>query len=432
MAEITGRHQQKYAGRIAHREMLTFSILHMGDLHYPKRKPRVDDKRHLLSEASVHSSSIDELRSAKLGLPKIIQNAPPDLLLFSGDVTDATDKTPSGLTKGCLYLHELWSDMSLGPGITSPAIGNHDVVRDAGTDKFKAVEDQWNGLSYSLAVEKPDDRTIRIANGIQIPLYSLNSCHGAGETHQYPDAVDGAIRRLLEEGQPEDQQKAKDALYDFLDVPIIKTSEIDQIAAETRDAGIVILQAHHNILPQMVARLAVSPEMTTAGYLRRKLLGTGKAVIYFHGHTHTPITEVVRDGNRPEAALVSIGVDEFPNGFNFVRLLLSDEGRAIAVRVRRYTLARDSYEYEEIGHSDICLLPFWHRKKYLSVAGKALLDAQRDLFRRDMRFTEISAIVPEALPEHVVEQIDLLCALEYATVLNPIDPAPQWVVQWTE
>lgn len=411
--------------------MVTFTILHMGDLHYPKRQPLIDDKRQLLSQASVSGSSIEELRAARLSLPKVLGENPPDLLLFSGDVTDATDSTGKGLSEGCLYLHDLWGNLSVNPASAAPTIGNHDVVRDAGTKKFEAIRDEWGRLNYSLAVEKPDDRTILIAGDTRIPIYNLNSCHGSGEIHHYPEAVDVAIKRLLD-SSPEEKDKVERGLYDFLDVPIVKTSEIDQIATSVRNSSVVILHAHHNILPQTVARLAVSPEMTTAGYLRRKLLATNTPVVYFHGHTHTPLVEVIRDGARPEAVLVTIGTDEFPRGFNIAQLLVND-GRAIAIRVRSYALRRDnSCEYEEIGHSNTCLLPLWHRRKYLSQAGKTLLRTKLHDPNQQWRFAEIENKMSGTTRAEIIEEIDLLQTLEYARVLNPADDPTQWVVEWAE
>lgn len=411
--------------------MQIFRILHMGDLHRPKRRPQVDNKRQLLSQASVTRAGLDQLRAGPLGLPSILARYPVDLVLFAGDVTDHGDYP--GLVSGCDYLDGLWRTTGFSPSDIVPAIGNHDVARK-GRHKFAMVQREWTGRSYRVATARPHIRKRLISGGPRTALCTVNSCLGAGEVHRYPEPIAKAVQKWLKDlrKDPDQQGRAKEiekTLFDELDVPIIPAEHIDLISSELASVSVLLFQAHHNIVPNPIARISVCPELVTAGYLRRKLLGMDMPILYFHGHTHMPVVDVLRDPDKQRAILICIGVSEFPLGFNLVDLVFTKTRLPIAVISRTYYLSPDRYEYLVSTSRSVCLLPEALRRDQLGSIGQRLLALN---IKDETRFRELMEKLSDLHigTEDLAQELELLCALEYAVIINPDKAAERWIVEW--
>lgn len=261
-------------------------------------------------------------------------------LLFMGDLTDIGQL--AGYEACARYIRnalQLGSGEKFGCLPTGIVPGNHDIDREMakkpGTGaKFEPLQKALNQAGLKpMPVGKPIWMSAREgAAAVKIGL--LNSCWGCGERENIPlefrDSVFAAIESAISAGGDETTVRA---YYDRqFDTPAFSADTITELATlESEGSELLVVAAHHNILPQRLPRLAPYTELVNSGAIRATLMDMSRPVLYLHGHIHEDPVEVLQvPGGEP---LVCISAPEASSGFNILELNFSKVGVPLSVRI---------------------------------------------------------------------------------------------------
>lgn len=318
-------------------------ILQIGDVHLPgaARSPRpLDTKDKRFPTALRDVLAVPPTKRVFKAIYKILETERISALLFMGDLTDI-GKLP-GYNACAKYIRNAFQ---LGSGerhetlLTGIVPGNHDIDRNlaklpGAATKFEPLQQALRDAGLKpLPISRPI--WIDARDGVAAAKIGLlNSCWGCGEREYIPaefrDGVFAAIEAAIASGSDESVVRA---YYERqFDTPAFSDDTITEVASVGAAGNeLLVITAHHNILPQRLTRLAPYTELVNSGAIRGTLMDLGRPVLYLHGHIHEDPVEVLQSpGGEP---LVCISAPELNCGFNILELIFTKVGIPLSVRI---------------------------------------------------------------------------------------------------
>lgn len=95
--------------------------------------------------------------------------------------------------------------------------------------------------------------------------------------------------------------------------------------------ALLVIAAHHNLLPQRLTRLAPYTELVNSGTLRASLMAAGRPVIYLHGHIHEDPIEIM--AMPAGQAVISISAPAAEDGFNLLEFNFTRSGLPLSCHI---------------------------------------------------------------------------------------------------
>jgi hypothetical protein len=313
-------------------------VIQVGDIHLARTakigRP-IDDKDPRFPKDLRNLMAGPPIKAVFRTLHSILERDKIDCLTFMGDFAE---QGGLGGFKSCVrYISE---SLQIGEGRRFESLtvglvpGNHDIDRVLASKpgfkkKFQPLQSALSDVSLpSFPIDSPI--WLKVQNdACRLDLALLNSCWGCGAKEFIPEefrteifkAIDTAIKTGVSE-------KVTRAYYDRqFDTPAFADKTIQNLisdAAKIPGESLIISCAHHNILPQRLARLAPYTELVNGGALRNALLNLKRPIIYLHGHIHEDPVEIVQiPGGCP---LVSISAPEASLGFNILEIVYTAAG----------------------------------------------------------------------------------------------------------
>ena len=319
-------------------------FIQVGDIHLPsaaKASRNLDQKDRAFPVGLRNMISSLPVKVVFRQIYATLEAGTADAIVFMGDFTDL----------GSLINYErtvefLANSLQLGSGRQHARIpvgiipGNHDINRDLA--KEPSLIGKFAPLNEALVRHKLPPLPVEISKTLHIgvkpagaDVVLMNSCWGCGATEFIPaefrQAVSGAIDAALEGGLDVGLQ----AYYDRqLDTPAFSDrsiSELIELCTNHDTNRLIVVAAHHNLLPQRLTRLAHYTELVNSGALRSSLLEASRPIIYLHGHIHEDPIELV---SWPEGGmLVCISAPAAADGFNIIEVVFTSFGMPLVCHV---------------------------------------------------------------------------------------------------
>ena len=336
-------------------------ILQVGDVHFPaavRRRHSADLKRDAFSMS-------DEIAPEGLRLKRVIAQLSAyetgyfDAIAFMGDFTDGHPDVAlqmEGMDKCFAYIELNIIKPLLGRDGHAKSLfvpGNHDVDRtvcptEPGNrmDKFAHYVKGLSALGYVRhSADQISELNLR-KGPMSAFLAGINTCLGCGEFMTFPQKVkDDLLAQLsgvIERGRGDAAANILETFLDLterLDAPLIEgnilqmlDSSLDRRIADDRNAVQVVI-GHHNLLPQVIPRVAPFSELMNSGKLRSLLATKDTPVLYLHGHIHDHPVEVVYSQTHPDSCVISVSAPEFIDGFNVIEIHADEDGAPLGVVV---------------------------------------------------------------------------------------------------
>jgi hypothetical protein len=319
-------------------------LLQVGDLHLPsaaKKERPIDHKDRTFSVELRNMISRQPIKTVFKKLYQLLESSDVSSILFMGDLTDFGQL--DGFRGGAAFIANA---LQLGNGRRHQATpigvvpGNHDIDRELAKQpsmsaKFFPLNEALH--SYGLGA-LPVERSMVVSLGVadaRCDIILMNSCWGCGALEYIPEefrkTIGAAIQDALKGGDPRVVKAYYDRQFDtpaFSDTCIADTVAS---ATETPFDTLLLVVAHHNLLPQRMTRLAPYTELVNAGAIRASLLEAKRPILYLHGHIHTDPIEIlsIPDGD----CLVSISAPAAEAGFNVIEIVYTRAGAPLACHV---------------------------------------------------------------------------------------------------
>lgn len=420
----------------------TITILQVGDVHFDQLSigPDVDVKDQQISPDLVRQMAPSRLRSVMQAIEKLCDPAPPDAVVFCGDLSSRGEH---GVYVDCVrYLNETLG-LSEGrfwmPDRIHAVPGNHDIDRKSadptGKDyfaKFVPLEEAWQDIQLDvLACADVRPTLLRGQSGGEATAYSLNSCIGCGEKRARQGDFTAMLRADLEARKKSGDEAAADALWEGLDTPLFSEEHLTTVndaIDKLAPTQLPIVIAHHNLLPQATPRAAVYTELVNGGAARVRLAAHGRWIVYLHGHIHDDPIEVIDQRFPNRGQVLSISAPLLDQGFNVVTVEFGNAGRPMGVSVvhHRYENGGDVRARHEIriGLASRADEP----SRLLNDILAALAPGS------SMRFRDLETAVA-AIHKSAFSQDDLCAALReaewanYLAISDRDDDSGQWTIR---
>jgi hypothetical protein len=228
--------------------------------------------------------------------------------------------------------------------------GNHDISRALAkspvmTAKFAPLLAALDTAGLpALPVTDPIWLPMNAAE-VTTSIALLNSCWGCGSKEFIPEdfrePLEEAIDAAIQQGEHE---KALRSYYERqLDTPAFSAHSIQSLMTdlEAKGESLLVVAAHHNLLPQRLPRLAPYTDIVNSGALRSLLLELDRPAIYLHGHIHQDPIEILQI---PEGfPLVVISAPEASAGFNVVEIVFTRSKIPLSCRVQKWRFDQAGY-----------------------------------------------------------------------------------------
>jgi Icc-related predicted phosphoesterase len=308
-------------------------FIQIGDIHLPaasQSNGAVDDKDSRFPTELKDIISDAPVKQAFQKIFELTEISDIAGLVFMGDFTDFGKL--DGYVACAKYIATALQVGSKGQKSTLPVgivPGNHDIDRELAKDvsftaKFKPLVAAL--LAEGLPSIPVTDPVWLLLGNREVPLQLalLNSCWGCGSREFIPaefrDDVQEAIEKALKRGQPNKQIAA---YYDRqFDTPAFSIDTIDKLLGSlppASECSVLVVVAHHNLLPQRQPRLAPYTELVNSGAVRSVLQELDRPVIYLHGHIHQDPIELIQVPGG--TVIVSVAAPEITSGFNVVEIV---------------------------------------------------------------------------------------------------------------
>jgi Calcineurin-like phosphoesterase len=411
----------------------------VGDVHLPgtlSAGRNVDNKDPRFPTALHNQVSRQPTRTVFEQLYRLIECKALKAVLFMGDLTDIGSidgyqscsnyiaralqlgskgihsDTPVGIVPGN---HDIDRNLAIQPSVTAKFAPLNQALANAGLPPLPVQKPRWLALN-----EK--------ASGAKVAL--MNSCWGCGAKEFIPEdfradvsaAIDAAIKRGHD-------GKATKTYYDRqFDTPAFDDASINELissATSTPQDQLLIVCAHHNLLPQRLTRLAPYTELINSGVLRGALQVLSRPVVYLHGHIHEDPIDIIQ---APKGdPLICISAPEASAGFNVIELVFTRTGIPLSCHILRWRFD-ESLVFRQVDRQAISLIG--HRRRGESSA-LARLYAHL-LNEREVYWAELLKIGAQFfttdIESQLEEAIELLAADGRLTIDNYDMPPSAWIV----
>lgn len=403
-------------------------LLQLGDVHFPKRREqRLADIQDEGLAPIVDASTPNLLKGALRAVVRRLSSV--DHLLVCGDMTD------KGVYQGYL---DCLAHLDQALGLSDPdrfqsipvhvVPGNHDIDRRSATvsgdllAKFDLLASAWEDIGRPVLATRTAVVTEASSGLAKVAFASLNSCIGCGERRFFPQSIQDRVGEVIDGHHG--QNSGDDLLFEELDTPAFQIEHIEQLEDALLDmqASVVVVVAHHNILPQATPRFKVYTDLVNGGLVRSRLASLKGPVLYLHGHIHDGPIEIVNQVMPNEGVLVCISAPELIDGFNEVDIYFTNRGVPLGCVIRAYRRVSDG----GILQRDESLIPF---RPGIDLLAETVQEVRAAVgFRAAVRGHEVLSSL--GLPKSDV--FDALQELRYAgfvDIMNPTADASEWMVQ---
>jgi Calcineurin-like phosphoesterase len=365
------------------------------------------------------------------------RNRPPrqsDAVLFMGDATSYGDldsyRDCMSFFSECLQLGSGRIHQHIPVGILP---GNHDINRALldvpGSDqRFSSLNKILVALGLpTMPVHELKEINLETGN-CRVKVHLLNSCIGCGLKKHIP----AAFRKALSDGISGaiGADKTSEALKQYfdlqLDTPAIEQVTIEGLSQSIRDCAdneMVIVAAHHNLLPQRSLRIAAYTELVNGGVVRDMLLHTKRPIIYLHGHIHDDPVEIVKsiDGY-PVLIVSSPRIDE---GFNIIEIVYDRTGKPLCCNVIPYRFQKNM-TFERADEIRVPLVA--PERAYLNSSLAKTYSVVLSL--HVARLKEIQEnLSPDQTVDEIVEHVELLAASGLALIKGYGSKPEDWIIE---
>jgi hypothetical protein len=250
--------------------------------------------------------------------------------------------------------------------------GNHDVNRSLCTDrenvntkKFEPLLKAWDPFTPDVLSTAGIRGETLTQDSCNLRMLSMNSCMGCGEWHLLPSDLRNELGELLEKARDEDSKKAFELEGEQIDTPMFKHDDIDELNQQLQEVPLdclPVILAHHNLLPQELARIELYTELINSGPFRSSVASNGRPIVYCHGHIHADPIEVISDVTVPGSQLICVSAPEIKDGYNELIAHFSNDGKPLGLEVVMHRVRKAGVISEDSRHQ----IPFCNRGDFLS------------------------------------------------------------------
>jgi hypothetical protein len=425
--------------RVQEPEMLPrIRIIQIGDIHLPSAASgvsHVDSKDARFPVELKNVISAHPIKSVFREIYRLLERGGISAALFMGDLTDIGDLKGY---QACVQYIARSLQLGMGGVFANFPVGilpgNHDIDRMLA--KRPGLTTKFDPLVASLAtaglmnfpVRKPV--WLKVQSGAaKTKIALLNSCWGCGANEFIPEefreAVTSAIDSALAGGKSE---RAVRAYYDRqFDTPAFSEQSIHELASSSETLGgeLLVVCAHHNLLPQRLPRLAPYTELVNSGALRATFAELRRPIVYLHGHIHEDPIEIVQvPGGDP---LVCVSAPEASAGFNILEFVSTQQGLPLSCHITQWRFNNGGFIRPK---KPITISLVGNRRRSASAAlaqvyssllktgdvyWADVLDIGKDIFSNDVE-------------EQLAEALELLAADGRVTIENYDLDRKSWIV----
>jgi hypothetical protein len=313
--------------------------------------------------------------------------------------------------------------------------GNHDIDRVLATKpglktKFSPLRQITSQYGFD---HYPIDSPVWIhltSDNAQADVALLNSCWGCGSVEHIPQqfrsGISAAIEKSISEGV--DGKSITQYYEQQLDTPAFNVSNIQSIIDHVnfiKPSSMVVVCAHHNLLPQRNVRLAPYTELVNSGSLRSSLLQMNRPILYLHGHIHDDPIEIL---STPSGSpLISISAPEVSMGFNMIDIVYTRQGLPLSCRVTPWRFQTDVLKPMR----EVPIPLAAGRRTYADPGAQAIY--QRVVEKRDVHWETLRDLLQ---PTHgadadgaTEEVLELFAAQQLITIENYTLGREHWLVR---
>lgn len=399
--------------------------------------PSIDNKDNRFPPDLLGKLASTPVKTVFRTIYQLLEKGGPQAIVFMGDVTDYGDLT--GFQAGCRYIAdalELAEDgKHSGIGVALVP-GNHDVDRKLAV--APGVSTKFKPLQQAVAKAKlppiPVDSPVWLqcaSSPCAIHIALLNSCWGCGAKEFIPQEFADRVQRAIEEAIADDPtNKAMKTYYDRqLDTPAFSESSLYQLlegVGSMAGTDLLMVCAHHNLLPQRQTRLAPYTELVNSGAFRGSLIELQRPVIYLHGHIHEdPVEVLAQPGSYP---LVCISAPEASHGFNVLDTLFTKGGIPLSINIVPWRFDKSGFLRPQRSRSAALIGP---RRRS---ADTVVADLYAELLRQRACYWDsvlkFDCLKDVASPEGIVEEaLELLEADGRIEIENHDLPPRNWIIE---
>lgn len=320
-------------------------ILQVGDVHLPEasaagRRVDLKDRRFPIGLRNIVSSL--PIKSVFRQIyNELVSNRKIDAVVFMGDLTDYGSisgyEAAAGYIAGALQLNGEHFKGRTRVGIIP---GNHDINRELAARpglaaKFIPLNAALQKFNLpSMPVEESKKIDINIGN-IAAHLVLMNSCWGCGSFEFMPTDYAIPFKNFVDAVAGDVGVASNKNFYNRqLDTPAFSERSVASLARFCGDLPadhLMVIAAHHNLLPQRLMRLAPYTELINSGAVRSMLLDACRPIIYLHGHIHEDPIEII--STTSGGALVCISCTAAQDGFNDLEIVFTASGVPLVCHV---------------------------------------------------------------------------------------------------
>ncbi|MDA9416423.1 hypothetical protein XH81_16425 [Bradyrhizobium sp. CCBAU 25360] len=414
-------------------------LIQIGDVHLPtagRSGGVLDDKDSRFPSDLKKIISSTPIKQVFRKIYELTESGQIAGLVFMGDLTDFGKI--DGYIACAKYIATALQIGAKGQNSKMPVgiiPGNHDIDRTLA--KEASFIAKFKPLVAALAAEGlpaipvTDPTWLDLDTpGASIGLVLLNSCWGCGSKEFIPaefrDDVQEAIEKALQRGEHE---KKIAAYYDRqFDTPAFSNDTIEKLLNSTPSASecsVLIVAAHHNLLPQRQTRLAPYTELVNSGAVRSALLELDRPVLYLHGHIHQDPIELLQV---PGGAVVaSIAAPEIVAGFNIIELVFTRTMMPLTCRVIKWRFDQGGY-LRQLKPITIPLIGSRRRSHNEALASLySLLLKHGEIYWTDL-VTQAEAIYSSNVEEELEESLELLLSDAKIEISNYELRSTNWII----
>ena len=364
---------------------------------------------------------------------EIISTGDVSALLFMGDFTNFGEidgyRSCAAYIANALQVGTKGHLHQLPLGIVS---GNHDI--DRALAKLPSYSAKFQPLTTALAdfglpgipIREPVWLDVQ-ASSVSASIALLNSCWGCGSSEFIPEEFRQDVQEAIDRAINRGKTKREIAAYyeRQFDTPAFSDETIQKLVegGTRRSSNMLIVAAHHNLLPQRLPRLAPYTELVNSGALRFSLQELGQPVVYLHGHIHQDPVEVLSSpGGLP---LVTISAPEIVDGFNLLEFVFNRGGMPLCCRIVKWRFDNAGFirPNSPISVSLIGLRRRSHRSS-LSQLYQIILSAN-EIYWDDL---QTRAAPLYSLPADLEEDLELLETDSRVTIENYGMGTQHWII----
>ena len=414
-------------------------ILQVGDLHLPTAATTarsVDQKDRTFSVELRNVMSHQPIKVVFKKLYGLLETTTINGMLFMGDMTDYGKI--AGYTSGVRYIANA---LQIGQGRRHQSLfagivpGNHDIDRELA--KAPSMMAKFAPLNGALAqagfgplpVGRPISHAISV-DSAECHIVLMNSCWGCGALEYIPEEFRQSVGAAIVAALAGGDTKVVKAYYDRqFDTPAFSDASIAELLDLTTKLSsdkLLVVVAHHNLLPQRLTRIAPYTELVNSGAMRASLMEARRPILYLHGHTHTDPVEVLSIPGGD--VLVCVSAPAAEAGFNIVEVVFTRAGIPLVGHVIPWTFDQSG----NLRQSPRRTVPLIGRRRRshddgLSRVYSHLLKA-RQCYWSDL-LAELGPVFPVDTEEHLQECIELLLADQSVTVENYEARCISWILE---